>query len=78
MPGDGACAAVGLGTNPTHLTGAFDFPGCLVHPSVGAGVCPVGPEQSVGEARRDFLRSLRGFRCTSCLAVPLCAPKPLR
>lgn len=45
---------------------------------VRAGGCPVSPDQLVGEVRRDFLRSLRGFRCTSCLAVSLCAPKPLR
>lgn len=45
---------------------------------VRAGGCPVSPDQLVGEVRRDFLRPLRGFRCTSCLAVPVCAPKPLR
>lgn len=78
ISGDLVRAAVGLGMNPTHLTGAFDFPGHVLQLSARAGGCPVSPAQSVGEVQRDFLRSLRGFRCTSCLAVPLCAPKPLR
>lgn len=78
VSGDQVCAAVGLGTSPVHPTGAFAFPGHGVQLPVGAGGCPVSPDQPEGEMQRDFVRSLRGFRCTSCLAVPPCAPKPLR
>ena len=61
VPGDGEYAAVGLGTGPTHPLG-------MRGSSVRAGGCPASPDRPASDVWGDFLRSLRGFRCTSCPA----------